>query len=154
MSAVESFEKLDIDQILAKANQKLRMELQIQADDPVLSVLALNEELLKAYTVIMKQALKEAQHEISAATRQEVQEARNLAANMISKTGDVLEKQLINVGTAWEEKFKASATQELAQIQQSGLAAKIGGYCIFGAGILALTYELVKFAFWLTGHKV
>ena len=70
------------------------------------------------------------------------------------KTGNVLEKQLINVGTAWEEKFKASTAQELAHIQQSGMAAKIGGYCIFGAGILALTYELVKFAFWLTGHKV
>lgn len=152
MSLVESPEKLDIDQLLAKANQKLRLELQIQPDDPVLSLLALNEELFKAYSEMLKQALKEAQHEISAATEQELEKATERAAKMIANTGDVLQQQLINAGLAWEKKFKESAAQELAQVQAASGVAKFGGYCLMAAGVLALAYELIQLVAKLTGQ--
>lgn len=152
MSLVESPEKLDIDQLLAKANQKLRLELQIQPDDPVLSLVALNEELFKAYAEMLKQALKEAQHEISAATEQELEKATERAAKMIANTGDVLEKQLVNAGQAWEQKFKESAAEELSKVQAASQVAKFGGYCLMAAGVLALAYELIQLVAKLTGQ--
>ena len=152
MSAVASPEKIDIDQLLAKANQKLRLELQIQPDDPVLSLLALNEELFKAYSEMIKQALKEAQHEISAATEQEMEKATDRAAKMIANTGDVLEKQLLNAGLAWEQKFKESAAMELAKVEAASQVAKFGGYCLMAAGVFALAYELIQLVARLTGQ--
>jgi hypothetical protein len=152
MSVVESPPKIEIDQLLAKANQKLRRELQIQPDDPVLSLLALNDELFKAYSEMIKQAIKEAQHEIDAKTQQDLEIATERAAKMIANTGDILEKQLVNAGLTWEQKFKESAAIELAKVQAASQVAKFGGYCLMAAGVLALAYALIQLVARLTGQ--
>lgn len=154
MSAVTSPEKLNIDHLLAKANQKLRLELQIQPDDPVLSLLAMNEELFKAYSEMIRQALREAQHEISAATHQEMEKATDRAAKMIANTGDVLEKQLVNAGLAWEQKFKESAAEELASIQEANRFGRFGGYCLLGAGLIGLAFEVSRLILLMMGYKL
>jgi hypothetical protein len=138
MSIVEKPPTLNVDQILANANKRLRYDLQIQPDDPVLSVLALNEELFKAYMEAVKLALKEAQFEISTATRQEINEAKALSGRMIENTAGHLEKQLGKVGETWEAKFKEAAAQELAKVRQTAQFALVGGGLLLVAGGLAM----------------
>lgn len=130
--------------ILARVNQRLSPELKIQSDDPVLSLVALNDELLKVYLETLQNALKEAEAGIETSSRQAMDETRDLVGRMIDRTGDHLKEQLIQTGIAWEEKFKVAAAQELAAVQNAGFAAKIGGYAILLAGCLALLQQLFK----------
>ena len=152
MSTLEKPTELTIDHILAKANQRLRYDLQIQPDDPVLSVVALNEELFKAYTEAMKLALKEAQYEISATTKQEIDNTKKLAGRMIENTAGQLETQLTAVGVAWEAKFREAAAQELAKVQQIARFSLIGGGLLLVAGGMALGLTLANLFFTIKPH--
>jgi CHASE3 domain sensor protein len=145
MPVSEEVREKTVDEILQKANQRLRMELQIQPDDPLLSVLALNEELFKAYTEAIKLSLKEAQFDISAATKLEIQAAKELAGRMIDNTAGHLKDQLLEVGNTWETQFKKTADDELAKIHLAAKFAYIGAGAFALAGAIFLSMALGNF---------
>ncbi len=145
---------LDLNQIIRRTNQQLVRDLQIHPDDPILSLVALNHELLSAYTEHIQTCLKNAEHEIAALTRLEIEKAKDLTANMIERTGNHLEEQLKRVGEHWEARLKQAATQELAALQQANQAAKIGGYCLLAAGVILLAVITAKLILEMMGYKI
>lgn len=146
---LKSSHELDMNQIIAEANRSLPYDLQVRPDDPVLSLVALNNAMMKAYTQGIQKALEEAQHQIGAASIQEVENCKTLAGKMIDRTGEHLKEQLQEVGLAWEAKFKASASEELAKVKNAALAATIGGYALLAGGIIFFCMMLGKLATFL-----
>lgn len=145
---------LDLNQVLRRTNQQLVRELQIHPDDPILALVTLNQELMSAYTTHIQACLKNAEHEIAALTRLEIEKAKDLTANMIERTGNHLEEQLKRVGEHWEAQLKQAATQELAALQQANQAAKIGGYCLLAAGVIVLAVITAQFILGMMGYKI
>lgn len=129
--------ELTVEQILFKANRRLPYELQVRPDDPVLSVLVVNEELLNAYLVAVKKVIREAQLETETHTRQVNQQTQAQAKLILAEMGEQLEDHLQKVGDAWEKRFKTISEVELAKIRSAALYAQIGGFLVIGIGALA-----------------
>ena len=143
---------LELEPLVEEVNLYLNRHQKIHKDDPILANVIINKIILERYVESLKQSLRESQHEIDAKTQQELEKVTDRAAKMIANTGDVLEKQLINAGVAWEQKFKESAALQLEKVQAASQVAKFGGYCLMAAGVLALTYELIQLVARLTGR--
>lgn len=144
---------LELEPLVEEVNLYLNRHQKIHKDDPILANVIINKVILDRYVESLKQSLRESQHEISAATHQELEKATERAAKMIANTGDVLEKQLVNAGLTWEQKFKESAALELEKVQAVSQMAKFGGYCLLGAGLIALAFEVSRLILWMMGHK-
>lgn len=130
--------ELTVEHILAKANRRLPYELQVRSDDPLLSVLAINEELLNAYLVAVKQAIREAQLETETHTRQVNQRTKEQAARLLANAGEQIEAHIQKAGDAWEKRFKALSEVELFKIRAAALYAQIGGALVLAVGSLAV----------------
>jgi hypothetical protein len=129
--------ELNLEQILAKANRRLPHELKVRSDDPLLSVLAINEELLNAYLGAVKQALRETQLETETHTRQLNQHTEEQAARLLAHAGEQMEAHIRKAGEAWEKRFKAMSEVELFKIRAAALYAQIGGALVLVVGSLA-----------------
>jgi hypothetical protein len=143
---------LELEPLVEEVNLYLNRHQKIHKDDPILANMIINKIILEKYVESLKQSLRESQHEIDAKTQQELEKATDRAAKMIANTGNVLEKQLVNAGLAWEQKFKESAAMELAKVEAASQVAKFGGYCLMAAGVFALAYELIQLVARLTGQ--
>src|SRR5689334_22600329 len=96
---------LELEPLVEEVNLYVNRHQKIHKDDPILANVIINKVILDRYVESLRQSLRESQHEISAATHQELEKATERAAKMIANTGDVLEKQLVNAGLTWEQKF-------------------------------------------------
>jgi hypothetical protein len=133
MGTLEKPPELAVEQILAKANRRLPYELQVRPDDPIMGVLAINEELLNAYLAAVKQALREAQLESATLSQQAAKIAEEQAKELLEKFDDHLNKRIQN----WEKQFKTQSEKELFKIRAAALYSQIGGALILAAGALA-----------------
>jgi hypothetical protein len=103
---------------LLRANHMLGYENQLKPDDPLISFVALNETLYKIYLDAMKQTASEVQSVNSTALQQELALVKATTARMIQDTGGHLQSQLEKVALHWESKFRNTAAQEIANVQQ------------------------------------
>lgn len=143
-------EKLELEPLIQEVNQRLKINQKIHPDDPILATVILNQVILERYVEQLHSKLRESQLEIEAKTRQEIQEAKELAGRMIDNTGGHLEAQLQRVGEAWEAKFREAAALELEKVKASTQLAKIGGYLALlgGAILIALATGKVLLTLW------
>jgi hypothetical protein len=139
--------ELDLDPLVEEVNLYLNRHQKIHKDDPILANVLINKVILDKYVKSLHDTLQKSHHEISAATGVEMNAAKELAGKMIDKTAGHLEAQLQKVGEAWEEKFRLSAQQELAKVQEATRWAQIGGAVILMAGGLTLGMCLANFFF-------
>jgi hypothetical protein len=128
--------QLDIDKIRARANQSLRYENQILPDDPVLSLLALNQALFQEYLETLKLSLIEAHAAQDSAIQQHLEMAKHSTTQMIENTAGHLQAQLEQVGLEWEARFQQTAEQEVAHVQQITQLTYWGAICWFVAGAI------------------
>ncbi len=145
---------LELEPLVEELNLYLNRHQKIHKDDPILANVVINKIILERYVESLKQSLRESQHEIDAKTQQELEKATDRAAKMIANTGNVLEKQLVNAGLTWEQKFKESAALELEKVQAANQMAKFGGYCLLGAGLIGLAFEVSRLILWMIGYKL
>ena len=143
----EKASELSLEHALRKANCRLPYELQIRADDPLLSVLAVNEELFNAHLAAMKQAIREAQLETEAHTLQVNQQTQAQAKRILAEMGEQLETQLQKTGEVWEQRLKDISEVELAKIRNAALYAQIGGALVLVTGAFALGLAIGNFLF-------
>ncbi len=143
----EKAPELSVENALRKANRRLPYELQVRPDDPLLSVLAVNEELFNAYLAAMKQAIREAQLETQAHTLQVNQQTQTQAKQILAEMGEQLESQLQKTGDIWEKRLRDISEVELAKIRNAALYAQIGGALVLVVGSLAVGLAIGNFLF-------
>lgn len=129
---------------LLRANHMLGYDNQLRPDDPLISFIALNETLYKAYLEALNQAVADAQTRFSTALEQELADAKSITTEMIEQTGGHLQAQLEEVGLAWEAKFQNKVAQSIAQIQDTTQLNFLGAICWFLSGAVMMGTILFK----------
>ena len=140
----ESALQAQIANALLKANHMLGYDNQLRPDDPLISFVALNETLYKAYLDALNQAVTDAQARFSTALEQELAQAKSATTEMIEQTGVHLQDQLEQVGVAWEAQFQNRVAQSIAQIQDITQLNFLGALCWFGSGAIMMGISLLK----------
>jgi hypothetical protein len=139
--------QVQIANALLRTNHMLGYENQLRPDDPLISFVALNETLYKAYLEALKQTTSEAQAAFNAALQKELEQAKSITAEMIEQTGRHLQDQLEDVGVAWEAKFQFKVDRSIAQIQDITQLNFIGAVCWFLSGAVMMGIILCKLWF-------
>lgn len=129
---------------LLRANYMLGYENQLRPDDPLISFVALNETLYKAYLEALSQATTDTQVRFSAAIEQELTKAKSTTTDMIEQTGKHLQSQLEQVGVRWEARFQSKVEQNIAQIQHITQLNYLGAICWFLSGAVVMGTILFK----------
>ena len=146
MNEPESALQAQIANVLLRTNHLLGYENQLRPDDPLISFVALNETLYKAYLEALNQATSEAQTCLSAALKNELALAKATTTEMIEQTGGHLQEQLEQVIEAGEARIKNTAQYEKAQLQELTQLSYIAvGFWVLSG---ALTMGMILFK-WL-----
>jgi hypothetical protein len=132
---------------LLRANQMLGYENQLRPDDPLISFVALNETLYKAYLEALKQTTSDAQTAYSAALQKELEQAKSITTEMIEQTGRHLQDQLEHVIEAGEARIQKTAQYEKDLIQELTQLNFIGSACWFLSGVMMVGVILIKIWF-------
>lgn len=128
---------LDIEKLVAEANQHLKLQQKIHPEDPLLSAVTLQNVLLQAQVDFLSQKMEEQLHLFNAASEQHIEQAKQVSASLISNAGNHLEAQLNQAAEQWETRLKAAGEQAEASLKQTAIVAKLGGFLLLGAGTLA-----------------
>ena len=138
---------LNIDKIRSRANQKLQYQGQILPDDPVLSVLALNDALFQEYLETLKLSLIEAQARQDSAIQKQVDTVQSSLEHQLEKAAGYLKAEIDQAVVAGETRIQNTAQAEKAQLQQLTQLSYLGAACWFISG--AITMGTILARLWL-----
>lgn len=143
----------EIDALREKINGQLRPSQRIHPEDPVLGLVTLNAELMKAFTEAMSAKQEENLLLSNAAMEQHVQKSKDIASGLIQNAGMHVAKYIQEVTAEGEAKIQEAAQRAKSDLEQSLWATKIGGYLFLIAASIFLGMALCTLLMPLLPHK-
>ena len=144
---------LDVEKLVAEANQHLKLQQKIHPDDPLLSAVTLQNVLLQAQMDFLNRKMEENLHLFNAASEQQIEQAKQVAASLITNAGNHIEQQLNQAAQHWETRLKTAGQQVEADLRQTAWIAKFGGYLLLAAGTIAFGLALGTLLWPILPHK-
>jgi len=133
---------LDVEKLVAEANQHLKLQQKIHPEDPLLSAVTLQNVLLQAQVDFLNRKMEEQLHLFDAASEQQIKRAKQVAASLITNAGNHIEQQLDKAAKRWETRLKTAGQQMEADLRQTAWIVKLGGYLLLAAGTIAFGLAL------------
>jgi len=144
---------LDIEKLVAEANQHLKLQQKIHPEDPLLAAVSLQNVMLQAQVDFLNKKMEENLHLFNAASELQVEQAKQVAASLITSAGNHIEQQLDKAAQQWESRLNETAQKTVASLGQTALVAKMGGLLLFAAGCIAFGVAISHFLLQILPHK-
>lgn len=136
--------KLNIEKVRSLANQKLNFTAQIAPDDPVLTVLALNDALFNEYLEALNLSLIDAQAKQDSATQKYMEGVKRTFEHKLEKAAGYLKAEIEQVAVAGEASIRNMAQYEKSLFQELTQLNFLGSVCWFVSGAVMMGTILLK----------
>jgi len=121
---------LNIDNLVAETNKLLPRQQQVHPDDPILTTIILNNQILTAQVDAINKKLAEALQQISAASENQSNKAEVIADRIFSAGTKKIEEQLNAVVLQCKQDLKKEHAETKASIRRASRLAWIGAVLI------------------------
>lgn len=135
---------LNIDKIRSIANQKLHYSAQIKPDDPVLSVLVINDALFQDALETLVQTITDLQAQQNIAIQKQVEMVNLSFEDKLEKSADYLKCEVEKAIEAGQANIQSTARYEIAQMQQVTQISYLGAAFWFASGAATIGTIIFK----------
>jgi hypothetical protein len=136
--------QLNIEKIRSIANQKLHYSAQIKPDDPVLSVLIINDALFQDALETLVQTMSDLQAQQNSAIQKQVDMVNLSFEHKLVKSADYLKREVEKAIEAGQASIQSTARYEIAQMQQVTQISYIGAAFWFASGAATIGTIILK----------
>ena len=114
---------LDVSEMISETNKCLRLNQQIHPDDPLVASVILHNHILNAQVDALNKKLDETLQQFTAVSDEQLEKAETIAAALILRAGNNIEKQLNTAAQRWEDRLRNAGAEGEARIWRASWLA-------------------------------